>query len=161
MCAVLWCILVHAVPHPVSLVESLARPLPPGHDGGASLVKAAWLCIRRRRLSIESQAGVIFFLLHERGGLNGTLELTPAPLAPPSCPLLSSPRDQICKQLGGTIDDSELVHGMVFEKGAKKSAGGPTRIENAKVCVWSGNVPGTFLVCVCMCVYVFVLGSPS
>lgn len=40
---------------------------------------------------------------------------------------------QICKQLGGTIDDSELVHGMVFEKGAKKSAGGPTRIENAKV----------------------------
>lgn len=40
---------------------------------------------------------------------------------------------QICKQLGGTIDDSELVHGMVFEKGAKKSAGGPTTIENAKV----------------------------
>ncbi|CAM9724451.1 unnamed protein product [Scytosiphon promiscuus] len=40
---------------------------------------------------------------------------------------------KICKQLGGTIDDSELVHGMVFEKGAKKSAGGPTRIENAKV----------------------------
>lgn len=40
---------------------------------------------------------------------------------------------QICKQLGGTIDDSELVHGMVFEKGAQKSAGGPTRVENAKV----------------------------
>ncbi|CAN0390113.1 unnamed protein product, partial [Ectocarpus sp. 8 AP-2014] len=40
---------------------------------------------------------------------------------------------KICKQLGGTIDDSELVHGMVFEKGAKKSAGGPTTIENAKV----------------------------
>ena len=42
-------------------------------------------------------------------------------------------REQICKQLGGTIDDSELVNGMVFEKGAQKSAGGPTRIENAKV----------------------------
>lgn len=42
---------------------------------------------------------------------------------------------QICKQLGGTIDDSELVHGMVFEKGAKKSAGGPTTIENAKVSI--------------------------
>ncbi|CAM9327175.1 unnamed protein product, partial [Laminaria digitata] len=39
----------------------------------------------------------------------------------------------ICKQLGGTIDDSELVKGMVFEKGAQKGAGGPTRIENAKV----------------------------
>lgn len=42
-------------------------------------------------------------------------------------------RTQICKQLGGTIDDSELVEGMVFEKGAQKGAGGPTRIENAKV----------------------------
>lgn len=50
---------------------------------------------------------------------------------PRPSPCLS--RMQICKQLGGTIDDSELVHGMVFEKGAKKSAGGPTRIENAKV----------------------------
>ncbi|CAM9407343.1 unnamed protein product, partial [Choristocarpus tenellus] len=40
---------------------------------------------------------------------------------------------KICKQLGGTIDDSELVNGMVFEKGANKAAGGPSRIENAKV----------------------------
>lgn len=52
-----------------------------------------------------------------------------------SLPSLGHPRvpDQICKQLGGTIDDSELVRGMVFEKGAKKSAGGPTRVEQAKV----------------------------
>ena len=49
---------------------------------------------------------------------------------------------QICKQLGGTIDDSELVHGMVFEKGAKKSAGGPTRIENAKVSVYIDSCCG-------------------
>ncbi|CAM9689085.1 unnamed protein product [Chrysoparadoxa australica] len=40
---------------------------------------------------------------------------------------------KICKQLGGTIDDTELVDGLVFEKGAKKSAGGPTRVENAKI----------------------------
>jgi T-complex protein 1 subunit delta len=40
---------------------------------------------------------------------------------------------KICKQLGGTIDDAELVRGLVFEKGAKKSAGGPTRIENANI----------------------------
>ena len=40
---------------------------------------------------------------------------------------------QICKQLGGTIDDTELVDGLVFEKGVKKTAGGPTRVENAKI----------------------------
>ncbi|CAM9538329.1 unnamed protein product, partial [Phaeothamnion confervicola] len=40
---------------------------------------------------------------------------------------------KICKQLGGTIDDTELVNGIVFEKGAKKNAGGPSRVENAKV----------------------------
>jgi len=40
---------------------------------------------------------------------------------------------RIVKQLGGTVDDTELVHGLVFEKGANKAAGGPTRIENAKI----------------------------
>mmetsp|Transcript_6456 Transcript_6456/g.8748 ORF Transcript_6456/g.8748 Transcript_6456/m.8748 type:complete len:532 (+) Transcript_6456:157-1752(+) len=40
---------------------------------------------------------------------------------------------KIVKQLGGTVDDTEMVNGMVFEKGAKKSAGGPSRIENAKI----------------------------
>eukprot|EP00612_Vaucheria_litorea_P006478 CAMPEP_0171471404 /NCGR_PEP_ID=MMETSP0946-20130122/684_1 /TAXON_ID=109269 /ORGANISM="Vaucheria litorea, Strain CCMP2940" /LENGTH=526 /DNA_ID=CAMNT_0012000887 /DNA_START=15 /DNA_END=1591 /DNA_ORIENTATION=+ len=40
---------------------------------------------------------------------------------------------KICKQLGGTIDDTELVDGLVFEKGLKKSTGSPTRIENAKI----------------------------
>uniref|UniRef100_A0A7S2V5I1 T-complex protein 1 subunit delta n=1 Tax=Fibrocapsa japonica TaxID=94617 RepID=A0A7S2V5I1_9STRA len=40
---------------------------------------------------------------------------------------------RIVKQVGGTVDDSELVRGVVLEKGAKKTAGGPTRIENAKI----------------------------
>jgi len=40
---------------------------------------------------------------------------------------------KIVKQIGGTIDDTELVNGLVFDKGAKKAAGGPTRIENAKI----------------------------
>ena len=34
---------------------------------------------------------------------------------------------------GGTVDDTELVHGLVFDKGAKKTAGGPTRVTNAKI----------------------------
>lgn len=40
---------------------------------------------------------------------------------------------KIVKQVGGTMDDTELVHGLVLEKGAKHSAGGPGKIENAKV----------------------------
>lgn len=42
-------------------------------------------------------------------------------------------RVKIVKQVGGTVDDTEMVHGLVFGQGAKKAAGGPTRIENAKV----------------------------
>ena len=38
----------------------------------------------------------------------------------------------VCK-VGGTIDDSEMVDGLVLDHKAAKAAGGPTRIENAKV----------------------------
>lgn len=40
---------------------------------------------------------------------------------------------KIVKQVGGTMDDTELVRGLVLERGAKHTAGGPTKIENAKV----------------------------
>ena len=36
-------------------------------------------------------------------------------------------------KLGGTVDDSEAVPGMVFDQKASTSAGGPTRVENAKI----------------------------
>lgn len=36
-------------------------------------------------------------------------------------------------KLGGTIDSSEIIEGMVFDHKAIKSAGGPTRVENAKI----------------------------
>lgn len=40
----------------------------------------------------------------------------------------------VSKKLGGTIDDSELIDGICFvDKKASHSAGGPTRIENAKI----------------------------
>lgn len=35
---------------------------------------------------------------------------------------------RMVQQVGGTIDDTELVDGIVFDKGAKKSAGGPTKV---------------------------------
>lgn len=40
---------------------------------------------------------------------------------------------KMVKQIGGTVDDSELVRGLVLERPAKHTAGGPIKIENAKV----------------------------
>ncbi|WOK97773.1 T-complex protein 1 subunit delta [Canna indica] len=42
---------------------------------------------------------------------------------------------KIVKKLGGTVDDTELVKGLVFYKKVSHSAGGPTRVENAKIAV--------------------------
>lgn len=40
---------------------------------------------------------------------------------------------RMVEQVGGTVDDTELVNGLVFNKGASKSAGGPSQIKNAKI----------------------------
>jgi T-complex protein 1 subunit delta len=40
---------------------------------------------------------------------------------------------RIVTKVGGTIDDSELVDGMVFAQKASKAAGGPTKVEKAKI----------------------------
>lgn len=40
---------------------------------------------------------------------------------------------KVVTKVGGTIDDSELVEGMVFAQKASKSAGGPQRVEKAKI----------------------------
>ena len=40
----------------------------------------------------------------------------------------------VSKKPGGTVDDSELIDGLCFvDKKASHFAGGPTRIENAKI----------------------------
>ena len=40
---------------------------------------------------------------------------------------------RIVKKVGGTIDDTELVDGLVLAQNVIKSAGGPTRVEKAKI----------------------------
>jgi T-complex protein 1 subunit delta len=40
---------------------------------------------------------------------------------------------RIVKKGGGTIDDSEMVDGLVFEHKASKAAGGPTKVVGAKI----------------------------
>jgi len=39
----------------------------------------------------------------------------------------------VVKKLGGTIDDTELVKGLVFKQKATHAAGGPTKVINAKI----------------------------
>ncbi|XP_075505075.1 T-complex protein 1 subunit delta [Primulina tabacum] len=52
----------------------------------------------------------------------------------PEKPDLVDLRDiKIVKKLGGTVDDTELVKGLVFDKKVSHAAGGLTRVENAKI----------------------------
>jgi len=40
---------------------------------------------------------------------------------------------RVVKKLGGTLEDTELIDGLVFTQHASKTAGGPTRIKDAKI----------------------------
>jgi len=40
---------------------------------------------------------------------------------------------KVVKMLGGTVDDTELIEGLVFSQPASHAAGGPTRVANAKI----------------------------
>lgn len=40
---------------------------------------------------------------------------------------------RIVKKLGGTIEDSEMVDGLILNQPVMKHAGGPTRIEKARI----------------------------
>ena len=52
----------------------------------------------------------------------------------PSRPQMLDLRDiKVVTKVGGTIDDSELVDGMVFAQKAAKGAGGPQRVEKAQI----------------------------
>lgn len=40
---------------------------------------------------------------------------------------------KIVKKVGGTVEDTELIEGLVFDQAASHAAGGPTSIKNAKI----------------------------
>lgn len=40
---------------------------------------------------------------------------------------------RMVRQMGGTVGDTELVNGLVFNKGSNKSSGGPAQISQAKI----------------------------
>ena len=54
----------------------------------------------------------------------------------PAKPDIDDLRDiKIVKKLGGTVDDSELVKGLVFDEKVSHASGGLTRMENAKIAI--------------------------
>jgi len=40
---------------------------------------------------------------------------------------------KVVKKLGGTLEDTHMVDGLIFSQSASHAAGGPTRIQNAKI----------------------------
>lgn len=42
---------------------------------------------------------------------------------------------RMVEQVGGTVDDTELVEGLVLTKGSAKAGGGPSSMANAKICL--------------------------
>lgn len=42
---------------------------------------------------------------------------------------------RVVKKVGGTIEDTELVDGVVLNQNVIVSAGGPTRVEKAKIAI--------------------------
>lgn len=42
---------------------------------------------------------------------------------------------RIVRKVGGTIEDTELVNGVVLNQNVVTSAGGPTRMEKAKIAI--------------------------
>jgi T-complex protein 1 subunit delta len=42
---------------------------------------------------------------------------------------------RVVKKVGGTIEDTELVEGVVLNQNVVVSAGGPTRMEKAKIAI--------------------------
>jgi T-complex protein 1 subunit delta len=42
---------------------------------------------------------------------------------------------RVVKKVGGTIEDTELVDGVVLNQNVIASAGGPTRMEKAKIAI--------------------------
>ena len=42
---------------------------------------------------------------------------------------------RIVKRVGGTIEDTQLVDGVVLNQNVVTSAGGPTRMEKAKIAI--------------------------
>jgi len=58
---------------------------------------------------------------------------SPSPSDTDGAPSVDLRDIRVVKKVGGTIDDTELVDGLVLEQNVVSSSGGPTRMEKAKI----------------------------
>lgn len=109
-----------AVMKACEILESIAIPV--NLDDKESLIKAA-------NTSLSSKVVSQYSSLMSPMAVEAVLRVMD-----PTHPQLLDLRDikVVCK-VGGTMDDSELIDGMVFDQKAAKAAGGPTRVEKAKI----------------------------
>jgi len=106
----------------VDILQSMAIPIE--LSDRESLVKSASTALNSK---VVSQYSTLLSPLAVDAALS---------VVDPAHPDLLDLRDiRIVNKLGGTIDDTELVHGLIFDKKASHAAGGPTRMENAKIAV--------------------------
>jgi len=121
--------------HPTSIAEAFVRAakecnaileamsVPVGLDERDRLVDAVTTCLSSKVISQNSDAlaplavDAVLSVVGDAAGAT-TVDLK---------------KIRVVKQVGGTVDDTELVEGLVFAQGCKKAAGGPTRVENAVV----------------------------
>ncbi|CAL8464612.1 g4147 [Coccomyxa elongata] len=104
----------------VEVLESVAIPVDLGDR--ESLIKAA-------NTSLSSKVVSQYSTLLSPMAVDAVLKV----LDPTRPDFLDLKDIKVVTKLGGTVDDSELVDGVVFDQKASKTAGGPTRVENAKV----------------------------
>lgn len=106
-------------------LPTIARPVP--LDDRQSLLHAVTTCLSSKVVSQYSD------LLAPMAVDSVLGLLSESDRAASSCKV--DLRDvRVVEQVGGTIDDSELVPGLVLTKGTAKSAGsGPTKIQTAKI----------------------------
>ncbi|KAK9838085.1 hypothetical protein WJX81_000074 [Elliptochloris bilobata] len=104
----------------VQILEAIAIPV--DLDDRAALVKAA-------NTSLSSKVVSQYSSLLSPMAVDCVLKV----LDPARPEFLDLKDIKVVTKLGGTVDDSEAVPGMVFDQKASTSAGGPTRVENAKI----------------------------
>lgn len=114
-----------AVDKSVEILEEIAQPV--DLNDRDSLIAAVNTCLSSKVVSQNSDIlapiavdSVLGVLDHSSGDLN-------------QCENVDLRSIRMVTQMGGTIDDTELVNGLVFNKGSTKSAGGPSQVPNAKV----------------------------
>ncbi|XP_031474699.1 T-complex protein 1 subunit delta [Nymphaea colorata] len=106
----------------VEILSSMANPV--SLDERQSLIKAATTSLNSK---VVSQYSALLAPLAVDCVLS---------VVDPEKPDIVDLRDiRIVKKLGGTVDDTELIRGLVLDHKASHAAGGPTRMENAKIAV--------------------------